>query len=273
MMEVVALFRSCFDKTLQALKLFDIQLATYLNQAALGAGGSADKETTLPRNAKRSRAKNSREGRDAPKATSARKGGDGRAEEQRVSHLVNHPVRLDSFVTLSERKASPNELSEEQGVPLGTVAHHVTELVKEDLIELVDTVQRRGALEHFYRAKVRPEISDAAWQRMTRANRRRCAGTYLATVTSEALSSLRHGCMENDPDLYVFWVPLKLSATGKQELHEINADYQQRIEALREQDDAREVDDDAPVRFVSMLGFERRRAGGLAANAIGRAKG
>lgn len=226
----------------------------------------------MPRNAKTNRAKNSRQGAGAPKPGRARKRGDERTEEQRVSHLVNHPVRLDSFVTLSERKASPNELSAEQGVSLGTVAHHVTELVKEDLIELVGTVQRRGALEHFYRAKVRPEVTDAQWQRMTRANRRRCAGTYLATVTSEALSSLRHGCMENDPDLYVFWVPLQLSPTGREELHEINAEYQQRIEALRERDAAREVDDDTPVRFVSMLGFERRRPGAPGANAIGRSK-
>jgi hypothetical protein len=181
-------------------------------------------------------------------------------------------VRLDSFVTLSERKASPNEMSVEQGVSLGTVAHHVTELVKEDLIELVDTVQRRGALEHFYRAKARPEVSDAEWQRMTRASRRRCAGTYLATVTSEALSSLRHGCMENDPDLYILWVPLKLSPAGKQELHEINADYQERIEALKVRDGERDVDDDTPVRLVSMLGFERRQGGEPRANAIGRSK-
>jgi DNA-binding transcriptional ArsR family regulator len=227
----------------------------------------------LPRHVKRGRAKNSRGGAGAPKPASERKGGHKRTEEQRVSHLVNHPVRLDSFVTLSERIASPNELSAEQGVPLGTVSHHVTELAKEDLIELVDTVQRRGALEHFYRAKARPEVTDAEWQKMTRANRRRCAGTYLATVTSEALSSLRHGCMENDPDLYVFWVPLKLSATGRRELHEINADYQERIEALKKRDGGREVDDDTPVRFVSMLGFERRRPGAPGANAIGRSKG
>ncbi len=226
----------------------------------------------MPRKTQRSQVENSREGGDAPKPTSARKGGDKRTEEQRVSHLVNHPVRLDSFVVFSERKASPNELSVEQRVALGTVSHHVTELVKEDLIELVDTVQRRGAVEHYYKAKVRPEVSDAEWQGMTKANKRRCAGTYLATVISESLSSLRHGCMEDDPDLYVFWVPLKLSTTGRAELHEINADYQHRIEALKQRDSAREVDDDSPVRFVSMLGFQRHMRGEPGANAIGKPK-
>lgn len=224
----------------------------------------------MARKAKKGRARNSREG--TPKPTTVRKGGDARTEEQRISHFVNHPVRLDSFVILSEREASPNELCHELEVTLGTASHHVNELADADLIELVETVQRRGAVEHFYRAKARPEVSDAEWQTMTAVNKRRCAGNYLATVIGESLSSLRHGRMENDGDLYIFWMPLKLGAAGRKELHEINAEYQERIEALKERAGTGEGEDDAPVRFVAMLGFERSQRGQPRANAIGRPK-
>ena len=43
---------------------------------------------------------------------------------------------------------------------------HVRVLEKYDCIELVDTKQRRGATEHFYRATRRQFLSNREWARM-----------------------------------------------------------------------------------------------------------
>ena len=60
----------------------------------------------------------------------------------------------------SGASSSPNRLAHELDVPLATVAHHVIVLRDLGAIELTTTEQRRGATEHFYRArwKVRFEV-------------------------------------------------------------------------------------------------------------------
>lgn len=201
----------------------------------------------------------------------ARRGNSARAAEQRLSHAINHPVRLDVMVILAERCASPNELADELDVPLGTTSFHVSELADVNAIELVKTEPRRGAVEHYYRAKTLPEVSDEEWRAMSKAAKRQSAAIYLTPVLSESLASLGNGNMDADDDLYVFWSPAHLSAAGQEALHELHAEFQERLEALIAEDEANATDSD-PVRFVAMLGFERSRRGSATGRALGRTK-
>jgi DNA-binding transcriptional ArsR family regulator len=76
--------------------------------------------------------------------------------DRRLIKALGHPVRVRALEVLNVRVASPSELAKELGEPLGNVAYHVKILEENDAIELVRTAPVRGALEHFYRAKVRP---------------------------------------------------------------------------------------------------------------------
>ena len=88
--------------------------------------------------------------------------------DRRLIRALGHPVRVRALEVLNERVASPSQLAKELGEPLGNVAYHVKILEENDAIELVRTAPVRGALEHFYRARVRPwfsaiELDDAAY--------------------------------------------------------------------------------------------------------------
>lgn len=88
--------------------------------------------------------------------------------DPRLIKALGHPVRVRALEVLNTRVASPSELAKELGEPLGNVAYHVKILEENDAIELVRTAPVRGALEHFYRAKVRPwfeavELDDEAY--------------------------------------------------------------------------------------------------------------
>ena len=61
---------------------------------------------------------------------------------------------------LNERVASPSELADELGEPLGNVSYHMRRLAELECIELVRTTPVRGALEHHYRATARPVFGD-----------------------------------------------------------------------------------------------------------------
>ena len=64
---------------------------------------------------------------------------------------AGHPDRAAILKALSEEpRLSPSETSARTGLALGNVSYHYRELLKRELIYLVDTQPRRGALEHFY---------------------------------------------------------------------------------------------------------------------------
>ncbi len=74
--------------------------------------------------------------------------------DTRVVKALGHPTRVRILNVLRDRElASPVELSGELGVPLGTIGYHVRRLEQLGFIELARRTQRRGAIEHHYRAR------------------------------------------------------------------------------------------------------------------------
>lgn len=91
----------------------------------------------------------------APTSTERRK----RARSSSLALVVNHRLRARIWYVLRDRVASPNQLKDLLGVKLSDAAYHVRVLAQHGCIELVDTRQRRGATEHFYRAIERPDFN------------------------------------------------------------------------------------------------------------------
>jgi DNA-binding transcriptional regulator GbsR (MarR family) len=195
-------------------------------------------------------------------ARKARKGRGARALERRVTHAVSHPVRLDALSIFFERMASPKEISKHLEVSLGTVSFHVNELLADDAIELVKTVQRRGAIEHYYKAKMRPEISDAELRALPKATRRKFAALILQAIIAEGLSSLRHEKMDEDDQLNLIWMPITLDAEGRREVSAIQAEMLERLEDVKTESELRlAAGEDISERIVAMMSFERGQPG------------
>lgn len=97
------------------------------------------------------------------------------AIDQRLVRALAHPLRVQILEILSERVASPNDLSEELGVELTHVAYHTRTLDRCGCLDLVDTAKRRGATEHFYKAPPGASLSwmplkldQSGWEEVTR---------------------------------------------------------------------------------------------------------
>jgi DNA-binding transcriptional ArsR family regulator len=70
---------------------------------------------------------------------------------------LNHPVRRRVLRALVDGKVgSATTLSRELGLSLGVTSYHLNKVLAGecDVVELVDSVPRRGAIEKFYRLKV-----------------------------------------------------------------------------------------------------------------------
>lgn len=188
--------------------------------------------------------------------------------EAAISYAVNHPIRLDCLAILIERTASSKEIAEVLEVEVPAADHHVRELFVDGVVELVNTEKggrRRGAEEHFYRARVRPEVGNEELARMPRKRRRDMAGCILRAIVALGLSSLRHGAMDDDDDLHLAWKVVPVDTEGAAELADALAESLERVEAIRERNEARAAESGARLspRIVGSMGFKRGEPGSL----------
>jgi len=128
--------------------------------------------------------------------------------EQIVAKAFAHPLRVQILIILNERVASPNLLSQELDQSLNLVAYHVRVLEKYDCIELVDTKQRRGATEHFYRATRRQFLTDTEWSRMPAALRPGLSGAMLKAVFDDIEEAVKENTFDELEDRHLSRVPM-----------------------------------------------------------------
>ena len=141
--------------------------------------------------------------------------------DSRLAKALSHPLRVHILGILNDRVASPNEIAEMLGERLPNVSYHVRALLHLDCIELVRTAQRRGAIEHYYRAVVRPFFSDRDWARLPPSVRQAVSGVALRLVWEDLSKAIRAGTFEARQDRYLTRSPLVLDEEGWQELNEV----------------------------------------------------
>lgn len=134
--------------------------------------------------------------------------------EQIVAKAFAHPLRVQILIILNERVASPNLLSQELDQSLNLVAYHVRVLEKYDCIELVDTKQRRGATEHFYRATRRQFLSDREWARLPESLRPGLSGAMLKAAFDDIDEAVSKDTFDELEDRHLSRTPMVVDKQG-----------------------------------------------------------
>jgi DNA-binding transcriptional ArsR family regulator len=171
---------------------------------------------------------------------------------------IAHPLRHRILVALGEGVASPKDIAGRLEEPLGRVSHHFRVLVRLDAIELVDTRQRRGAVEHFYRAKLDLLVRDDAWAALPRAARRALFGQNLERILHDVRKAAEGGGFEH-PRAHVSYTLLELDDAGLDEVADILAETVERLVAVRAASaDRLAASPDAGTRTeLALLHFDR----------------
>jgi DNA-binding transcriptional ArsR family regulator len=141
--------------------------------------------------------------------------------DPRIAKALSHPMRARILVILNERVASPNEIAETIHERLPNVSYHVRALLDLGCIELVDTAQRRGAIEHYYRAVVRPFFTDSDWKRIPRSGRQAISDTVLQVIWEDVSEAVNAGTFDARPDRYLTHSPMLLDEEGWAELNRV----------------------------------------------------
>jgi hypothetical protein len=81
------------------------------------------------------------------------------------------------------------------------------------LIDLVDETRVRGAVEHHYRAKARPQVSDEAWEKAPPIAKQAAVGSSLQMIDDYARASAAAGGFDH-ADAALIRLSIKLDAKG-----------------------------------------------------------
>jgi DNA-binding transcriptional ArsR family regulator len=141
--------------------------------------------------------------------------------DPRIAKALSHPMRARILVILNERVASPNEIAETIDERLPNVSYHVRALLDLGCIELVDTAQRRGAIEHYYRAVVRPFFTDKDWKRIPRSGRQAISDVVLQVIWEDVSEAVNAGAFDARADRYLTHSPMVLDEQGWSELNRV----------------------------------------------------
>jgi DNA-binding transcriptional ArsR family regulator len=175
--------------------------------------------------------------------------------DARLAKALAHPLRVRLLAALNDGVASPNQLAEQVDEPLQNVSYHVRVLLSLGCIELVRTAQRRGAIEHFYRALTRPFFSESDWQQLPTSARHSISDAVLRTVWDDTARALDAGTFDTRDDRHLTRTPLALDEQGWTELNEIMGEVQERAEAIQAESAdrlAKTGDDSLGTRLVMM---------------------
>jgi DNA-binding MarR family transcriptional regulator len=151
-------------------------------------------------------------------------------------HLIKalgHPVREHILAVLNERVASGREIGEELGADVSSFYHHVEELEKLGCIERIESRRRRGAREHFFRARRTVLLDDAAWRRIPPTLRSDLAGSFVQRIFDDVVAALESGAL-GSTDAHIAWTPARFDRRGWEEATGLLAETLARLSAIQE---------------------------------------
>jgi len=140
------------------------------------------------------------------------------AIDQRLVRSLAHPLRIQILELLTDHVASPNGLANQLEAGLSDVAYHTRALDRYGALELVDTAQRRGATEHFYKATPGAFVGGPPWRKVPRSVLGGVSAATLQTFLDKAIAALEAGTLDGRDDTVFRWMPLHLDEEGFKEV-------------------------------------------------------
>jgi DNA-binding transcriptional ArsR family regulator len=183
--------------------------------------------------------------------------------DPRLVKALAHPLRVQILSTLEDRIASPSDLATELGAPLGNVSYHVRTLADLGLVKLVKRRTRRGAVEHYYQARGRAQVTNRAWAQVPGVVKRSMVAVALEQAVDQAGAAAAGGGFDHE-DSNLSRQSMTLDRKGFTELSQAVARLHEEVAGIQERSASRlrGADDDAALAtgLVTML-FEASQGG------------
>lgn len=185
-----------------------------------------------------------------------------------ICGALKHPLRVRILEILNDGPRSPSQFVEEGLVPpemfrtytqaLSLTSYHFRELEKEGCLEIVDSIPRRGAIEHVYKGKATVYFTDAEFDALTPRQRGELSRISSQGLVARMDSAIQAMTFDSRTDRHLTWTPMELDERGWSETMAALAACFGELEQIRH--DARDrlagSGEKAIPATVGILGFE-----------------
>jgi hypothetical protein len=193
---------------------------------------------------------------------------EGKERSETICGVLKHPLRVRILEVLNEGPRSPSQFVEEGLVPrdqfnnynqaLSLASYHFRALEREGCLEIIESIPRRGAIEHVYRGKARVYFTDADFEAMPQEQRRKLSRISMQGLVARADRAIQEDTFDARSDRHLTWMPMHLDERGWGEVIKALAETFGELTQIREDAGDRLAgsgDEVIPVT-VAMLGFE-----------------
>jgi hypothetical protein len=192
-------------------------------------------------------------------------------EATTASEVLRHPIRVRVLGALNKHNLSPvqfHSMGLVNGLPglkgktqeavLSHISYHFRVLAKAGCIEIVETIPRRGSVEHVYRAKARAQFDEKQWAELELAERESISKVTLQSFLAQVEGSMLSGTFDLKPERWLAWLSLKLDQQGWREMISSFEACWAEIEEIRQTSSKRlEDSEENPIpATIGLLGFE-----------------
>jgi DNA-binding transcriptional ArsR family regulator len=137
--------------------------------------------------------------------------------DRRLIKALSHPLREHLLAVLNERVASTSDIGREIDLDVPAFYHHVEVLEDLGFLERIESRRRRGAKEHFFRAKSTLLINDGDWWKIPVSVRSDLMVSQIQSLLDDIVGALRSGAFAANAGTHATWLPGILDKLGWQE--------------------------------------------------------
>lgn len=141
--------------------------------------------------------------------------------DPRLMKSMSNVVRQHILMAAIQDEVSPKEMAEALKEGLSQISYHVT-VLRDDCKVLKETrrEQRRGAVEHYYRATHKALLPAKAWRRIEKGLRVVIGGGMASDLFNDLADTLKAGKLRRSND-YIARTPLVLDTEGARKVKAI----------------------------------------------------
>jgi DNA-binding transcriptional ArsR family regulator len=185
-----------------------------------------------------------------------------------ICEVLQHPLRVRILEVLDEGPRSPSQFVQEGLFPadffrnyqqaLSLASYHFRALEEEGCVEVIESIPRRGAVEHVYRGKSRIYLTDEEFDEMAPAQRAQLSQISAQSLIARIDTALQTKRFDTRTDRHFTWSQMQLDERGWQEAMTALAGCFGEIEQIRHDaaDRLAASGEEAITTTVAMLGFE-----------------
>ena len=185
-----------------------------------------------------------------------------------ICTVLKHPLRVRILEVLNEGPRSPSQFVEEGLIPkehfttdqqaLSLASYHFRELEKEGCLKVVESIPRRGAVEHVYRGMARVFLDAGEFEAMPQDSRRKLSRISVQGLIARADRAISAETFDARPDRHLSWMPMQLDERGWEEvIATLAATFGELTQIRHDARDRLAASGEAVVpATVALLGFE-----------------